>query len=195
MNHCVISPAFPAFVLRGPGGAAPRQALPAAPIVDDVLTGCLLGGVISGVGSGLALTSGCCGGGLDLLGLCLSKKGVQTTIGQFNLFFNVALLAACGLMFDVPTLIYSVLNVVITSIAIDRSHRQSVTVQVLIFTKSTEEHGVGRGADKGVAEELPAQQAVGHDEKGDVEGVEDEPREVEGRRGQAEKVLAIQSLI
>ena len=110
--------------------------VPAAPIVDDVLTGCLLGGVISGVGSGLALTSGCCGGGLDLLGLCLSKKGVQTTIGQFNLFFNVALLAACGLMFDVPTLIYSVLNVVITSIAIDRSHRQSVTVQVLIFTKS-----------------------------------------------------------
>ncbi len=42
--------------------------IPPAPLVEDMLTGCLLGGVISGVGSGLALTSGCCGGGLDLLG-------------------------------------------------------------------------------------------------------------------------------
>jgi len=110
--------------------------VPPAPIVEDTLTGCLLGGAISGFGTGLALTSGCCGGGLDLLGLCLSKKGAKVTIGQFNLFFNIVLLAACGIMFDLPTLIYSVLNVIITSISIDRAHRQSVTVQVLIFTKS-----------------------------------------------------------
>ena len=109
--------------------------IPAAPIVDDVLTGCLLGGVISGVGTGLALTSGCCGGGLDLLGLYLSKKGVRTTIGRFTLLFNAVLFLLCWVMYDIPTMIYSVLNIIFHTIAIDRAHRQSVTVQVLIFTK------------------------------------------------------------
>ena len=53
--------------------------IPSTPIVEDVLTGCLLGGVISGVGTGIALTSGCCGGGLDIIGLYMSKKGVKIT--------------------------------------------------------------------------------------------------------------------
>ena len=60
-NTLICATAYTVFLSAVP--------VPAAPIVDDVLTGCLLGGVISGVGSGLALTSGCCGGGLDLLGL------------------------------------------------------------------------------------------------------------------------------
>ena len=49
--------------------------VPAVPIVADQLTGCLLGGILSGVGSGLVLTCGASGGGLDIVGLCLSKRG------------------------------------------------------------------------------------------------------------------------
>lgn len=109
--------------------------IPAAPVVDDVLTSCLIGGVIAGVGTGLALTSGCCGGGLDLLGLYLAKRGAKVTIGRFNLAFNAVLFATCGVLFDLTTLIYSVLNTIFNAMAIDRAHRQSVTVQVLIFTK------------------------------------------------------------
>jgi uncharacterized membrane-anchored protein YitT (DUF2179 family) len=88
------------------------------------------------VGSGLVLTSGSCGGGLHILGLYLSKKGVRTTVGQFELVFNGALFVLCGVMFDLPTVIYSVMNTIFHSMATDRTHRQSVTVQVLIFTKS-----------------------------------------------------------
>lgn len=109
--------------------------VPAAPIVDDLLTGCLLGGVISGVGTGLVLTCGCCGGGLEALGLYLAKRGSKLTIGQFNLGFNAALFLLCGLLFDVPTMIYSILNTIFQAMAIDRAHQQSVNVQVLIFTK------------------------------------------------------------
>ena len=110
--------------------------IPAAPVVDDMLTGCLLGGVIAGAGTGLALTSGCCGGGLDVLGLFLVKKGVKITIGQFTLMFNAVLFLLCWVMYDIPTMIYSVLNTIFLTMAIDRAHRQSVTVQVLIFTKN-----------------------------------------------------------
>ena len=126
-NTLICASAYTLFV-----GIVP---IPAAPVVEDVLTGCLLGGVISGVGTGLALTSGCCGGGLDVLGLYMVKRGAKMTIGQFNLGFNAVLFALSGLLFDLPTMIYSVLNTIFHTMAIDRAHRQSVTVQVLIFTK------------------------------------------------------------
>ena len=109
--------------------------IPSVPIVDDILTSCLLGGVISGVGTGIALTSGCCGGGLDIIGLYMSKKGVKITVGQFGMVFNFVLFSLCWVLYDIPTMIYSVLNNIFHAIALDRAHRQSVTVQVLIFTK------------------------------------------------------------
>ena len=109
--------------------------IPTTPIVDDVLTACLLGGVISGVGTGIALTSGCCGGGLDIIGLYMSKKGAKVTVGQFSMVFNFVIFATCWVMYDTPTMIYSVINNIFHSVALDRAHRQSVTVQVLIFTK------------------------------------------------------------
>lgn len=109
--------------------------IPAAPIVDDVLSGCLLGGVISGIGTGIALTSGCCGGGLDILSLYMSKKGSKVTVGQFSMVFNFILFALCWVMYDVSTMIYSIINNIFHGVALDRAHRQSVTVQVLIFTK------------------------------------------------------------
>lgn len=126
-NTLICSTAYSLFASLVP--------VPPVPIVEDMLTGCLLGGVISGTGVGLTLTSGCCGGGLDLLGLYLAKRGAKVTIGQFNLAFNTALFAACWALFDLSTLIYSVLNTIFNAVTIDRTHRQSVTVQVLIFTK------------------------------------------------------------
>ena len=64
-NTLICAPAYTVFLSIVP--------IPPAPIVEDVLTGCLLGGVISGVGTGIALTSGCCGGGLDIIGLYVQE--------------------------------------------------------------------------------------------------------------------------
>ena len=41
--------------------------IPTQPIVDDYLTACLLGGILTGIGSGIVLTCGGSGGGLDVL--------------------------------------------------------------------------------------------------------------------------------
>ena len=109
--------------------------VPAEPLVDDMLTGCLLGGVISGVGNGMVLTAGCCGGGLDVLGVWISQKNRSFTIGRFAICFNAALFVLCGILFDVETMIYSILNSIFLSVANDRAHQQSVNVQALIFTK------------------------------------------------------------
>jgi len=127
--------------------------VPPAPVVEDMLTGCLLGGVISGVGTGVALTCGCCGGGLDALGLYLNKRGARFSVGQLNLAFNATLFLLSGLLFDVPTMIYSVLSTIFQSVAIDRAHQQSVNVQVLIFTKVESEElnrFILRGLHRGI---------------------------------------------
>ncbi|MBE6963965.1 MAG: YitT family protein [Ruminococcaceae bacterium] len=111
---------------------------PAQPIVSDYLTGCLLGGILTGVGGGLVLTCGCSSGGLDIIGLCLSKQGKGITVGRFSLFFNIFLYAACLLLFVPEVAIYSVIYNFFASIVMDRMHKQNINVQALIFTREDE---------------------------------------------------------
>lgn len=113
--------------------------IPASPIIDDVLTSCLLGGIIVGFACGLILTCGCSSGGLDILGLYLSKKGKSFTVGRFSMGFNVVLYLACLVLFDASTAIYSAIYNVFASLFLDRVHQQNIAVQMLIFTKSRRE--------------------------------------------------------
>lgn len=110
--------------------------IPAVPIVDDYLTACLLGGILAGVGSGIVLTCGGSGGGLDIVGLCLSKRGSSFTVGKFSLSFNAFLYAACLVLFSPEVAIYSVIYNFFTAMVLDRMHQQNVSVQALIFTKN-----------------------------------------------------------
>ena len=108
---------------------------PASPILEERLAACVVGGIFCGFALGLALTCGCSTGGLDIIGLCLSKRGSRFTVGRFSMSFNVLLYAACALLFDIQTAIYSVIYTVFCSLFIDRGHQQNISVQVLIFTK------------------------------------------------------------
>ena len=112
--------------------------VPAAPIVDDYLTACILGGILNGVGSGIVLTCGCSGGGLDAVGLCLGKLGSNVSVGRFSILFNAVLYSICLIIFNPEVAIYSVVYNFLTSIVLDRMHQQNVTVQALIFTREDE---------------------------------------------------------
>ena len=108
---------------------------PATPIIADKLTSCLVGGMLAGFSGGLILTCGCSTGGLDILGLYLSKKGSRFTVGRFSITFNAALYTLCAVLFDLSTAIYSAIYVVFSALFLDRQHQQNVSVQMLIFTK------------------------------------------------------------
>lgn len=112
--------------------------IPTVPIVDDFLTACLLGGILTGVGSGIVLTCGGSSGGLDVVGLCLSKRGSQITVGKFSLSFNAFLYAACLFLFSPEVAIYSIIYNFFTAMVLDRMHQQNVTVQAMIFTREDE---------------------------------------------------------
>lgn len=109
--------------------------IPTTPIVNDYLTSCLIGGLLTGWGSGVVLTCGCSSGGLDVVGLCLSKKGSSFTVGRFSLTFNIFLYAICLFLFNVEVAIYSVIYNFATVMVMDRMHQQNVNVQALIFTR------------------------------------------------------------
>ena len=109
--------------------------MPATPIVTDYLTSCLLGGLLTGIGSGIILTCGCSSGGLDIVGLWLSKRGSSFTVGRFSLTFNIFLYAICLILFSAEVAIYSVIYNFFTTMVLDRMHQQNVNVQALIFTR------------------------------------------------------------
>lgn len=99
--------------------------IPSTPIVNDYLTACLLGGILVGVGSGIVLTCGGSGGGLDIVGLCLSKRGSSFTVGKFSLGFNAVLYTSCLLLFSPEVAIYSVINNFFTAMVLDRVHSRT----------------------------------------------------------------------
>lgn len=108
---------------------------PSVPVIEDRLTACLLGGILTGLGCGIVLTCGCSSGGLDVIGLCLSKRGSRFSVGRFSLTFNLFLYAACLLFFRPEVAIYSVIYNCFSSIMLDRMHQQNINVQALIFTR------------------------------------------------------------
>ena len=113
--------------------------IPSVMLIDDTLTSCLLGGILSGIGSGLVLTCGGSGGGLDVIGLCLSKKGSRFTVGRFSMTFNAFLYAVCLVLFTPEVAIYSVIYNFATALVVDKAHQQNISVQALIFTRAKEQ--------------------------------------------------------
>ena len=121
---CTLSSSFFLSVLTAP----------ATPILEERLASCLVGGILCGFGLGLTLTCGGSSGGLDVVGLWLSKRGSNFTVGRFSLEFNAVFYGICALLFDLQTALYSIIYNVFSSLFVDRVHQQNISVQALIFT-------------------------------------------------------------
>lgn len=124
--------------LAGAGGISLFIALiPTAtqPIVDSYLTSVLIGGIVTGIGTGLILLAGGCGGGVDIIGVWASKKYKGASVGKASLAFNAVLYVILLLMFDVQTVIYSLIYMVFYTLIIDKVHYQNINVRLMIFTK------------------------------------------------------------
>ncbi len=114
--------------------------IPVVPLLgDDLITNCLVGGVIVGIGIGLVLRSGGTLGGTDLVSLMIIRKHHGFSVGRLGLSINVAVYALCMLLLDIPTGIYSLVSSVMSTNAIDRVHTQTKDAEVTIITKQPAE--------------------------------------------------------
>ena len=109
--------------------------IPEVAILEEKVANCLVAGVIIGIGSGLILQMGSCAGGNDLLGMLLIQNKGVLSVGRLTIYTNIVLYGICIALYDVPTVIYSMLYSVICSTTCDRFHTQNINMQVLIVTK------------------------------------------------------------
>ena len=105
------------------------------PIIPEILTSVLIGGIIAGVGGGMTLSAGASGGGTDIVGIVLAKKNRNFSVGKLDLAVNVVIYGICGALYGLSTMIYSIIYSVFYSIILDNRHEQNVCSTAVIFTK------------------------------------------------------------
>lgn len=109
--------------------------VPATPIVGDSLTASMIGGIIAGTGIGVALRFGGSGGGMDIVGVYLTKKYKDFSVGKVSLVVNTVVYGICAILFGVQTAIYSIIYSAVSMLMSDRAHTQNINTEVFIFTK------------------------------------------------------------
>ena len=110
--------------------------VPDATIIEDPLTACVIGGVLAGWGTGTYLRDGISCGGQDILGIYFTRKFKGFSVGKMNTILNVAVFIICAFLFDLTTVIYSIIYTLVTSVSIDKFHLQNICIEATIFTKN-----------------------------------------------------------
>ena len=110
--------------------------IPTVTIVSDRMAACVVGGIIAGAGTGITLRMGASGGGMDVIGVVLTKWKQDFSVGRVNLFVNLALYAACLFLFDIEVVVFCIIYSSVYSIAMDRVHTQNINVEATVITKA-----------------------------------------------------------
>lgn len=113
--------------------------IPEKALINDLLTNVLIGGILCGLGSGKLLSSHGSGGGTDIIGIALSMKNRNLSVGKIGGTINLFIYTICGILYGIPTMIYSIIYAVIGSLVVDNTHEQNVVSYVMIFTKKNPE--------------------------------------------------------
>ena len=109
--------------------------VPKVPIVDDRILASVVGGIGSGVGAGLVLRAGSSQGGQDIIGVCLAKTHPNFKVGTIGIIISVCIYSICLFIYDIPTVLYSIIFAVVTGLCIDRVHVQNIKQECMIITK------------------------------------------------------------
>lgn len=109
---------------------------PASPLLPDTLTCCILGGAVAGLGVGLTLRFGGCGGGIDIVGIYCAKKFPSFGVGKLSLCVNGVIYLIGALLNSPQTAVYSVIYSFVSSFVTDRIHEQNIMTLSIIVTKN-----------------------------------------------------------
>jgi len=86
--------------------------------VHDKMLAAILGGVISGIGSGIIFRSHGSAGGLDIISIFLNQK-FSIRLGQTILAFNSVILLVCAVLFAIDLALYTLVYIFVATYVID----------------------------------------------------------------------------
>lgn len=109
--------------------------VPEKVILDELLTSVLIGSILVGLGGGLTLSASGSGGGTDIIGIAISMRNRKFSVGRIGATINMFIYAICGILYGIPTMIYSIIYAVIASLVVDKTHEQNIVSYAMIFTK------------------------------------------------------------
>ncbi|MBR1599564.1 MAG: YitT family protein [Lachnospiraceae bacterium] len=109
--------------------------IPDTLVLEDRISNTIVAGLICGAGIGIILWMGACDGGMNIIGMLIIMMKGKGSVGQVSLITNIILYTIMLFLFDVPTVIYSLMYSVFNSIAADKIHTQNISTQVTVITK------------------------------------------------------------
>ncbi len=109
--------------------------IPEVPLVSELITNVLIGGILAGIGIGFILSTGSSSGGTDIIGVSLSQKSKIFTVGNIGLTYNAIIFSISGIFYGLQVMIYSIIYATFESIMVDRNHSQNIFSEAFIFTK------------------------------------------------------------
>lgn len=110
--------------------------VPEKPLVDSLLTSVLIGGILAGIGSGMSLSAGASGGGTEIIGIIISMKNRNLSVGKLDLIINIIIYAICGALYGLEIMIYSIIYSVFSTLMLDNTHEQNICSTAIVFTKT-----------------------------------------------------------
>ncbi|MGB4595313.1 MAG: YitT family protein [Anaerolineaceae bacterium] len=105
------------------------------PGITDMLTLCIIGGLVTGLGAGLSLRSGGSSGGVDILGVYFSLKRNDFSVGRVALLISLLVYVYALFALPMEVVIYSVIFTLIYVTTVDRVHFQNLKMQVTIVSQ------------------------------------------------------------
>lgn len=109
--------------------------IPKEPIIHNIMLSSVVGGMGSGIGAGMVLKAGSSQGGQDLIGVCLAKTHPDFKVGTIGIIISICIYSICLFIYDIDTVLYSIIFAVVTGICIDKVHTQNIKLQATIITK------------------------------------------------------------
>lgn len=106
------------------------------PLVGEIITSVLIGGIMAGYACGMILSAAGSGGGTDIIGILMSMKNRNLSVGKIGLSINIVIYTICGIFFGLEIMLYSILYTVFANLMVDRTHDQNICSTAIVFTKN-----------------------------------------------------------
>lgn len=106
------------------------------PIVEELITSVLIGGILAGIGCGMMLSAGGSSGGTDIVGIVISSRNRRLSVGKLGLIINIFIFAICGILYGPQIMIYSIIYTVFLTLLVDNTHEQNICSTAIVFTKN-----------------------------------------------------------
>lgn len=132
----------------------------------DPILCALFGGLVNGIGTGMALKSGMSTGGLDIIGIILREKTGQS-FGSINIAVNLIIVVLAGATFGWIHAMYTAISIFINGRVIDMIYTKHQKMQVIIVTTKPQEiiYDIQGHMRRGITILHDAEGAFGHSEK------------------------------